>query len=583
MASDVKRWPVSSTLTPTDPTPTEGRVRRHRRRLDAIHRSDVEMREAGDLETLVDNIFDFVEMPRRESYPRYALLGVVLAIVGGFVVAFGGGSVGVAMIGLVGLVALVWIHPPIAGYIMIGTAPLIVGFGRDQVLPRLRPNEALLAVLLVVLVARWMIVSREIKLRLHRIDFVMLAVVSTGFFLPLITQVARLKPLSVDDILYALVFVKLGLLYCLVRSTIKTPAQVRVALGISLLFASGLGIMGLMDSLNIAATADRLHRFFPNDGFIVDDGRGAASIGNPIGFGVYQAINAMIALAMLLGNERPRWLVGAAAVCTSLGVIGSGQIGPTLSFMVGIAAIAIVTRSVGRLFRLSLPFLVLALIITAPLIQRRVAGFDGPGIPSATRTAIQNQPTNTQGESLYEANPGSSWDVRLYNLEMFFLPSFRDTSNVVWGVTPQARVASPREGEEFIWIESGHLWLIWSGGIPLFITWFVFIGVGMHTARRILRSRAGPVGIAAAATFGALAVVNIAQTFDPHMTLRGTADILYPLLALMMVGYVDHQQAWSGSRLGQSSKNTLEVGALSETDRVVDVVPGDEMLNDASA
>ncbi len=562
------------------------------------------MRQADDLETVVDNIFDFIEMPDRENYLRYGIIGFVLSLLAGVVVAYGGGSVGVAMIGLVGLVALVWIHPPIAGYIMIGTAPLIVGFSRDQVLPRLRPNEALLAVLLVVLAARWMIVSREIKLRLHRIDFVMMAVVAAGFFLPLITQVARLKPLSVDDILYALVFVKLGLLYCLVRSTITTPAQVRVALGISLLFASGLGIMGLMDSLNIAATADRLHRFFPNDGFIVDDGRGAASIGNPIGFGVYQAINALIAIAMLLGNERPRWLIGVAAVCTSLGVVGSGQIGPTLSFIVGIGALALVTRSVGRLFKMALPFIVLALIITAPLIQRRVAGFDGPGIPSATRAAIHNQPVNTQGESLYEANPGSSWDVRLYNLEMFFMPSFRDTDNVIWGVTPQARVASPREGEEFIWIESGHLWLIWSGGIPLFITWFLFIGVGIHTGRRVLRSRAGPVGIAAAATVGALAVVNTAQTFDPHMTLRGTADILYPLLALMMVGYVDHQQAWRGSRLGmiraarndsaalnsaefansaELGEHTLEVGALGEANGVVDVVASDPVVEHQSS
>ncbi len=525
-------------------------IRLHREKLDEIHTGDVNMRTADDVETLVDNIFDFIQVPSRENYLRYGLIGFALTILCGFIVAFGGGSVGVAAIALVGLIVLVWIHPPIAGYIMIGTAPLIVGFSRDQVLPRLRPNEALLMVLIAVLAARWMIVSREIKFRLHRIDFVMLGIVGSGFFLSLITQVIRLRPLSVDDILYALVFVKLGLLYAMIRSTIKTPAQVRVALGCSLLFASGLGILGLMDSLNILATADRLNRFFPNDGFIVDDGRGAASVGNPIGFGVYQAINALIAIAMLLGNERPRKLIGFAAICTSLGVVGSGQIGPTISFIVGVIALALVTRSVGRLFRLSLPLLVIAIIITAPLIQRRVAGFDGHAIPSAVRESINNQPTWTQGESLFEANPGSSWDVRLYNLEMFFMPSFRDANNVVWGVTPQARVASPREGEEFIWIESGHMWLIWSGGIPLFVAWFAFIGVGMHTARRVMRSRAGPVGMAAAAAFGALAVVNVAQTFDPHMTLRGTADILYPLIALMMVGYVDHQQAWRGARLG---------------------------------
>ena len=39
---------------------------------------------------------------------------------------------------------------------------------------------------------------------------------------------------------------------------------------------------------------------------------------------------------------------------------------------------------------------------------------------------------------------------------------------------------------------------------------------------------------AGAAAFGALWIINVAQTFDPHLTLRGTADIIYPLLALMM-------------------------------------------------
>ncbi len=536
----------------TDPSRSDldASVRRHRRLLADIHRTDRSLPRAADLHTLVDNILARTVMPGSGDLKRFAILAVILSLATGALVSLGGGSIAVAAIGVVALVVMVWIHPPVAGYVMIATAPLIVGFGRDQVLPRLRPNEALLLVLLATLGARWVVTSREIKFRYHRIDVVMAGIVGCGFFLPLVTQIARYKPLAVDDILYAFVFVKLGLLYALIRSTIKTQAQVRVALGLSLVLASGLGVMGLMDSLNIADTAQRLHRFFPNDGFIIDDGRGAASIGNPIGFGVYQAINAMIAFAMLLGKERPRPLIAAAAVCCSLGVLGSGQIGPTLSFFVGIAALALITRSVGTIMKAAIPVLILSLIVTAPLIQRRVAGFDGPAIASPTRQAIENQVDGTEGRSLFEANPGSSWEVRLYNLEMFFIPKFEDRANVVWGVSPQARVPSPREGEEFIWIESGHLWLLWSGGIPLFLMWFAFLGVGMHTARRVMRSRAGPVGIAAAAAFASLWIVNAAQTFDPHMTLRGTADIIYPLLALMMVGYMDHDRAWKRSRLG---------------------------------
>ena len=60
------------------------------------------------------------------------------------------------------------------------------------------------------------------------------------------------------------------------------------------------------------------------------------------------------------------------------------------------------------------------------------------------------------------------------------------------------------------------------------------LGVGMVVGRRVLRTTTGPIAVAGAAAFGSLWIVNVAQTFDPHMTLRGSADVFYPLLALMM-------------------------------------------------
>ena len=287
--------------------------------------------------------------------------------------------------------------------------------------------------------------------------------------------------------------------------------------------------------LNILNFAERLHRFFPNDGFIIDDGRGAATIGNPIGYGVYEAMNAMIAFSMFLIGERPRRLAAAGAVCCSVGVVGSGQIGPLLSFVVGVAALAFITRSVKQIVKFAIPVMLVAMLLLARLAQRRLEGFDGPQVDSRKREAIANSPVSEQGRALFEANPGSSWSVRLYNLETFFIPSLQEPENLFWGVTPQARVTSPREGEEFIWIESGHLWLFWSGGVFLFVTWVVMLAAGMVVSRRVLRTRAGPVAAAGAAAFGSLWIINAAQTFDPHMTLRGTADIIYPLLALMMV------------------------------------------------
>ena len=466
-----------------------------------------------------------------------------VSILTGVLVSLGDGPIGAGLAGLGILIILAWRLPHFAAYVMIAGAPVVVGFGRDQVLPMLRVNEALLAVLLVVLSVKWLVSSRRVVIRLHSLDYVILAMVFTGFVLTMISQLWRTLPLGMDDILYAAVFLRMGLLYGLVRITIRTQSQVRTALTLSLATASVLAVLGTMDSLNLISTAERLHRFFPNDGFIVDDGRGAATIGNPIGFGVYQGIHAMIGLSMFLAGERPRRLVGAAAGLCCIGVVGSGQIGPLIAFAAGLVALAWVTRSFGKLARFGLPLLLVVAIVAAPLLARRVAGFDGAEVTSEKRADIANSPASEQGRQLFEANPGSSWDVRLYNLEMFFIPSLREPTNIIWGVTPQARVTSPREGEEFIWIESGHLWLLWSGGVWLFMTWFALLIVGMVQARRTLRRHSGPIAVAGAATFGSLWIMNVAQTFDPHMTLRGSADAFYPLLALMMAAAYQQNRA----------------------------------------
>lgn len=503
--------------------------------------------EPGVVPVPVDTTGDLIDLlkSRLATPTRAEVVGALrwllpAILITGVFVSLGDGPIGAGMAGLAILVLVTWRLPHFAGYIMIAASPWVVGFGRDQVLPLLRVNEALLAVILAVLGTRWLLYSRRIVLRFRSLDWAMLAVAMFGFFLPLVAQFVRLKPLGADDVFYAAVFVRLALLYLVVRLTIRNQHQVRTAMALSLVSATVLGILGTMDSLNLGDTAERLNRFFPNDGFIVDDGRGASTIGNPIGFGVYMAINAMMAISLFLAGERPRRLIGFAAVVCCVGVAGSGQIGPFLSFGVGLLALALVTKNTARMIRLAIPFVLVMAILLAPLAQRRIEGFGGPEIDSRKREAIANSPASEQGRALFEANPGSSWDVRLYNLETFFIPSFTEPANVFWGVTPQARVTSPREGEEFIWIESGHLWLIWTGGIPLFITWFALLITGMVVGRRVLRGRAGPIGAAGAATFATMWIVNTAMIMDPHMTLRGTADVLYPLLALCMTGAAYH-------------------------------------------
>ncbi|MGI9609216.1 MAG: hypothetical protein ACR2NL_02875, partial [Acidimicrobiia bacterium] len=265
--------------------------------------------------------------------------------------------IGAAAVGILAIAVLTWNHPPIAAYAMIAVGPVVVGFGRGQVLPVLRPNEAMLFGLCAILGARWLLYSRRIVFKLNRVDFLIVALVLFGFLTPILLQLGRLRPVSADDAYYSLVFVRIALLYGLVRHTVRTPGQVRTAIGFALAAGAFLALVGVLDSTNFLGSAEKLNPYFPNDNAIIDDGRGAASIGNPIGFGVYQAICALLALAMLLGGERPRRVLAIPALLCSVAVFGSGQIGPVVAFCVGLGTLALLTKSTRRLIAWSLPFL----------------------------------------------------------------------------------------------------------------------------------------------------------------------------------------------------------------------------------
>jgi hypothetical protein len=219
--------------------------------------------------------------------------------------------------------------------------------------------------------------------------------------------------------------------------------------------------------------------------------------------------NLAISAGWLARGGRPRGPLIALSVLFVIGAVGSGQFSGVLGLLVGLLTVGWLTRTLTRGAIVAVPSLLLAGAVMQPVLQTRLSGFStSRGLPS-------------------------SWIGRLDNLHRFFWPVLFSSFNWLLGVRPSARVPAPHAEwwREWVWIESGHTWLLWNGGIPLVGAFLFFTWAALRQTARVAR-RYDAVGVAGIAAATAVTVVFVLTSFDPHLTLRGTADLLFALLAL---------------------------------------------------
>jgi hypothetical protein len=153
------------------------------------------------------------------------------------------------------------------------------------------------------------------------------------------------------------------------------------------------------------------------------------------------------------------------------------------------------------------PTLAVGAVALRPVIETRLANFDSStGLPQ-------------------------SWTIRLENLRLFVWPRLAGL-NWLFGVRPSAKIPVAASWGPFIYIESGHTWLLWTGGVPLFLAFGYFSWVAVRTAAAVGRIRRGIVATAGISALASTLVVFVLMSFDPHITMRGAADLLFSLLAL---------------------------------------------------
>jgi hypothetical protein len=411
---------------------------------------------------------------------------------------------------LVGATAL---RPATAAYVLIGVTPLVAGIDRGLLIPVLRPNEALLVLVAAGLLARGVVraASGPIpRLEVDATDASILLLALASSLLPLAWMAARGRHVEQDDLLYALMMWKYLGVYLIARVSVRTERQVRRCLWIAMISAALVAILAVLQSLQLFGVPALLSRYYTPYGNAqaLLNNRGGSTLALPIVVADLLTFNLAIAVGLLVRRRGPRWSLVVLGTLFVVGAIAAGQFSGVTALLLGVVVLALVTRRVRWLLGF-VPAFFLATYTLRPVIERRLSGFGtASGLPV-------------------------SWVGRLHNLRGYFWPSLFSDWNFVLGVRPAARVATSTMATGYIWIESGYTWLLWSGGIPLLLAFVFFLLANLRRYLPLARTREDAVGVAALAVVVALAVVGVLMVIDPHLTYRGSADLLFALLGLV--------------------------------------------------
>lgn len=410
--------------------------------------------------------------------------------------------------------ACVWARPALAAYLVITLTPLTVGISRGSALPLVRPNEAIALVVGATLAVRGLArlrAGQPVRLRVDRVEVAMLLMAVTNSVISLLWMMVRSHPISMDDLLYALVLWKFIGLYAIVRFSVTTERQVRRCVWLSVAAACVVGVLAILQSLGKFGVASMLAHYYSasQNGATggLQNGRGSSTLGLPAATADLMILNLAVVVGLWTRYRRHRWALTVAGLIFVMGSLSAGEFSSAIGLVVGIVCIAAAARQ-PKILAVFLPGAAAAAYALRPVIGRRLSGFQSAsGLPA-------------------------SWTGRLQNLQGYFWPKLASDWNWVLGVEPAARIQVTTQLNGYVWIESGYTWLLWGGGIPLLASYLFFVYATARRAWQVARRESDARSVAAIAVFAAVFVVAVLMAFDPHLTYRGSADAFFFLLAL---------------------------------------------------
>jgi lipopolysaccharide/colanic/teichoic acid biosynthesis glycosyltransferase len=456
-------------------------------------------------------------VPSVPPHPRLLHGGAAVVLVAVAVVA-GGGSAAVlgpfAPLAVLGIAIFVLcaVHPAAAAYIYVGTLPFLAGIDRGVLIPLVRPNEALLALLLAgAAVGGYLRFVRGdvVGLRLGPLDVPLFVFVVLSTLWPVSWLLLRSRVPDATELAALLPVCKLVALLVLVRTSVRAPQQLLRLARAVIWPAVVVAVIAVLQTLGFAPLIALLDGYWNGDGSDVAGlaERGTTTFASPIATGDYLVLALALLVALGIRGLLGRWEELAAALVLVPGILAAGQFSTWASAgVVGASMLHQYPPLRRRVLRV-LPVLGLAALIGLPALVTRLSQFgDGFSVPP-------------------------SWLGRWDNLVSFYLPGLGDFRWVL-GVSPNSVLPAPETWREQIFMESGYLQFLWVGGLPLLAAFGWLSVVVLRTARRVAADP-GPAGAYASALRAGWWMVLALSLIDIHLVLRGTGELIFIGLAIV--------------------------------------------------
>lgn len=440
---------------------------------------------------------------------RLVASGLAAATAAGLAVV-AAGPVVLVIVACSGLFVLCAVRPVVATYAYLASLPFLVGIDRGEILPLVRPNEALL-VLVIAGVLTGGVLRRAggapLRLRVRPLDGPLAAFFLLATVWPLTSLLLRGVAPAPEDMAALLPICKLVGVLLLVRTTVTTERGLLWCVRMIIWPAAAVAVIAVLQTLRVAPVIDLLAAYWPvgDDPTILAE-RGTTTFAHSIATGDY----VLVALALVITfglrgliGRRERLVLG---VLLGAGVLGAGQFSTWLAALVAGAVILWRVPATRPQVVRFLPVMAVAAAVGLPALAGRLASFgEGNLLPQ-------------------------SWLVRWDNITHFYVPPLQGLG-LLLGVTPDTTLRAPETWREEIFLESGYLQLLWTGGLPLLCA-FAWLSVTLLRRARALGVRRDGVGAAASALEIAWVIVLVLSLLDIHLLLRGMGEVLFTLIAV---------------------------------------------------